>query len=85
MKPLSQFHRNRAPLAFAARGNTPNDVRCAFCGHDDLVVAGPRRATFLGCPRCGADGPPAEGLDAAVALYLARPAWPPFKTKGDSI
>lgn len=62
------------PLLYAAKGDIPDRVPCAFCGATDLRVQGPRRQTYLFCPKCRATGPVGDGLADAVARYLDRPA-----------
>ena len=68
----AQSNRDFPPLVFCAEGDTPRRVACAFCGCKNLRVRGQRGATYLACPECGADGPPANGLGAAVRKYLNR-------------
>ncbi len=69
----ARFYKREPPLFYCAPEGVPTLVPCAFCGKKDLRVIGPRQATYLACPDCGATGPVGNGLVAAVTWYLGRP------------
>lgn len=69
----ARFARDMPPLIFCTSNPGHKRIRCVFCGHDELRVGGPRKATFLRCPACGADGPVGTDLEDACRRYLARP------------
>lgn len=70
-----RLNQNKPPLFFVApkEPGVPDRVPCAFCGEFDLRVVRPGHGlVYLGCARCGADGPLARGLADAVELYQNR-------------